>query len=67
MLIVLEVRLYKPAVYKLKIWGKGKIEYYKAMEGTKKKGRNQIFKVQWGSTIFDLSLVVGNALEETMI
>ena len=45
---MLEVRLYKPAVYKLKILGKGKIEYYKAIKGTKKKGGNQIFKVQWG-------------------
>ena len=69
---MLEVRLCKPAVYKLKILVKGKFEYYKAMEGTKTKGGTKSLKFSGGkksggSTIFDLNLVVGKALEETMI
>ena len=45
---MLEVRLCKPAIYKLKILGRGKFEYYKSMgENTKREG-NQIFKIQWG-------------------
>ena len=47
---MLEVGLCKPAVYKLKILGGGKFEYYKSMGGTTKMGGDQIFKVQWGET-----------------
>ena len=59
---MLEVRLCKPAIYKLKILGGGKFEYYKST-GKSQKGGDQIFKVQWreakgaGGTIFDLNLV----------
>ena len=70
---MLEVRLCKPAIYKLKILGRGKFEYYKSMgENTKREG-NQIFKIQWGKAkgraggmIFYLNLVWGKTLEETM-
>ena len=70
---MLEVRLCKPAIYKLKILGGGKFEYYKSMGQPQKVGvggGDRIFKVQWGEakkgdTIFDLNLVWGS-LEETM-
>ena len=46
---VLVVRLCKPVVYKLKMLDIGKLEYYKSMERTTKKGRGQqILKFQWG-------------------
>ena len=38
MLAVLKVRLRKPAIYKWKILGGGKFEYYKSMGITKKRG-----------------------------
>ena len=58
MLAVLKVRLRKPAIYKWKILGGGKFEYYKSMGITKKRGEggggecggNQVFKVRWGET-----------------
>ena len=72
MLTVLEVCLWKPAVYKLKILGGGKFESYKSMGGTTKRGGAHIFKVQWGKqkggiTIFDLNLVGEKTMEETML
>ena len=46
---MLEVRLCKPAIYKLEILGGGKFEYYKSMgQPQKVGGGDQIFKVQWG-------------------
>ena len=69
---MLEVRLCKPAIYKLKILGRGKFEYYKSMGGTTKT-RDQIYKVQWGEakgggggTLFDITLVLGEPWGETM-
>ena len=71
MLTVLDVRLCKPAIYKLKILGKGKFEYYKLIGGgggggwEQKGGPKQVFKINWGGdqkgadTIFDLNLVGG--------
>ena len=55
---MLEVRLCKPAIYKLKILGGRKFEHYKSMRGITERG-DPIFKVQWGKakggdTIFDL-------------
>ena len=71
MLTVLEVRLCKPSIYKLRILGGGKFEYYKSMGGTTKKGGNK----QWGEAKggggggvhnLDLNLVGwGGTLEET--
>ena len=61
MLIVLEICLCKPAIYKLKILGGGKCESYKSMGGTTKTGGSK----REGITIFDLNLV-GETLEETM-
>ena len=65
---MLEVRLCKPAIYKLKILGGGKFEYYKST-GKSQKGGDQIFKVQWGGgskrgrdTVFDFNLVGGKNL-----
>ena len=46
-LTVLEFCLCKPTVYKLKILGGGKFDYYKSM-GEPQKGGNQIFKLQMG-------------------
>ena len=53
MLTVLDVRLCKPAIYKLKILGKGKFEYYKLIGGggdgwEQKGGAKQVFKIHWG-------------------
>ena len=70
MLTVLEVRLCKPSIYKLRILGGGKFEYYKSMGGTTKKGGNK----QWGEAKgggeggaqFGLKFSeVGGTLEET--
>ena len=51
---MLEVRLCKPAIYKLKILGGGKFEYYKSMGQPQKVGvgggGDRIFKVQWGES-----------------
>ena len=49
---MLEVCLCKLAIYKLKILGRGKFEYYKSMGGTTKRGGEQIFKVQWGGRVW---------------
>ena len=64
------VSMYKPVIYKLKIVGGGKLDYYKSIGGTTKRG-NQILKFQWGEAkggnkIFDSNLV-GGILEETMV
>ena len=69
---MLEVRLCKPAIYKLKILGRGKFEYYKSM-GEVQKGRGTKFlkfsggKQKAGGMIFYLNLVWGKTLEETIV
>ena len=69
MLTVLEVRLCKPSIYKLRILGGGKFEYYKSMGGTTKKGGNSEGKQKGGGRgvhNLDLNLVGwGGTLEET--
>ena len=47
MLNELVISLCKPVIYKLNILGGGKLEYYKSMGGTTKRGE-QILKFQWG-------------------
>ena len=47
MLNELVISLCKPVIHKLKILGGGKLEYYKSMGGTTKRGE-QILKFQWG-------------------
>ena len=63
----------KTAIYKLKILGGGDLNVINQW-GEPEKGVDQIFKVQWaeakgagGITIFDLNLVGGKILEETML
>ena len=69
---MLDVRLCKPAIYKLKILGRGKFEYYKLIggggggwgRGKKKEGGTKFLKFSGGGqkgadTIFDLNLVGG--------
>ena len=56
---------------KLKILGGGEFEYYKSMEGTTKSGGTKFLKFSRGKQrkgimIFDLNLVGGKTLEETM-
>ena len=45
---MLEVCLCKLAIYKLKILGRGKFEYYKSMGGTTKRGGNKFLKFSGG-------------------
>ena len=74
MLTVLEVRLWRPATYKWKILGVGEFEYYKSMGWTTKRGKGGTKFLEFsggkqkreGKTIFDLFLVGGKTLEETM-
>ena len=71
---VLVVSLCKPVIQKLKILDGGKLEYYKSMGGTTKKGGKN-FEISVGiskrglKTIFDSNFVGsgGGVLEETMI
>ena len=44
---MLVVSFCKPVIRKLKMLGGGKLEYYKSMGGTTKRG-NQILRFQWG-------------------
>ena len=71
MRIVLVVSLGKPVIHKLNILGGGKLEYYKPMRGTTKRGEPN-FKIsvdvrKWRNTIFDLNLVGGKILKDTMV
>ena len=53
---MLDVRLCKPAIYKLKILGRGKFEYYKLIggggrgRGNKKEGGTKFLKFSGGGT-----------------
>ena len=56
---MLKVHLCKPAMYKLKILGVGKFEYYKSVGGTTKRGGGAAHD-------FWLKFSGGKTLEETM-
>ena len=64
------VSMYKPVIHKLKIVGGGKLDYYKSIGGTTKRGEANfeilVGEAKGGNKIFDSNLV-GGILEETMV